>query len=188
MEYIVCDCSSRLRHVGRFDFLVWIETERGALHRHIRWQFQHYFYQVLPLWSNVERCTIVLVFCRLNCLLAVGGVQAWLMWNFITFHQRRRKERYTSVNKGRVSQKARQKKQKKIDDEVVPRISCQQWIIHYSVLTLLLFYRCTICRKRTRTRLGRQRKRKPTEDERRPTGYNLDFSLIQPYNIIFSFF
>ncbi len=31
-------------------------------------------------------------FFRLNALAAVGLLQAWLMWNFITFHLRRQRE------------------------------------------------------------------------------------------------
>jgi len=33
------------------------------------------------------------VCCRINCLVAVCLLQAWMMWNFITFHLRRLRER-----------------------------------------------------------------------------------------------
>jgi len=51
---------------------------------------------------------------RINCLLSVCLVQAWMMWNFITFHLKRFRER-SQLNKKKANVK-KDKRQKK--DEV----------------------------------------------------------------------
>jgi len=60
-------------------------------------------------------------FIRLNCLLTICGLQAWLMWNFINFHLRRVRER-SAQTKPRPSNQTRaamnKRKAKKLEHEV----------------------------------------------------------------------
>jgi translocating chain-associated membrane protein 1 len=53
---------------------------------------------------------------RVNCLAAICLLQAWMMWNFITFHLRRRRERQgaqpSSAPKRTFSEKKAAKKPK----------------------------------------------------------------------------
>jgi len=60
-------------------------------------------------------------FIRLNCLLVICGLQAWLMWNFINFHLRRVRER-SAQQKPRPSNQTRaamnKRKAKKLEHEV----------------------------------------------------------------------
>lgn len=44
-------------------------------------------------------------FIRLNCLLTICGLQAWLMWNFINFHLRRVRERSALLKPARPTKK-----------------------------------------------------------------------------------
>jgi len=63
-------------------------------------------------------------FVRLNCLLAVCAVQAYLMWNFIMFHLRQMRERAALTRKSiphsqRVKQRNKERKeQRKLEEEV----------------------------------------------------------------------
>jgi UDP-2,3-diacylglucosamine pyrophosphatase LpxH len=35
--------------------------------------------------------------CRMNALLGIGALQAWLMWNFLTFYLRHMREQSTAA-------------------------------------------------------------------------------------------
>ena len=44
---------------------------------------------------------VCVFFCRINCLAAICLMQAWLMWNFITFQLRKLRERSSTSKKTR---------------------------------------------------------------------------------------
>jgi len=59
-------------------------------------------------------------FVRINCLVAVSLLQAWMMWNFINFHLKRRREKNAELNaiKKKAAKKAVPAKAKKVDEDV----------------------------------------------------------------------
>lgn len=68
---------------------------------------------------------------RLNSLVAVGLLQAYLMWNFITFHLRKNKEKSSGSSgssllgsrpKKTQQEKAKERKEKKKDEDDLPEV------------------------------------------------------------------
>ena len=56
---------------------------------------------------------------RINCLLTLFFLQAWMMWNFITFHLKRMRERATEKQQAKKKAfKSQPKKPKRTDDDV----------------------------------------------------------------------
>jgi len=66
---------------------------------------------------GVEYLNLVNVCCSVNCLAGVFLIQAWIMWNFITFHLHRARERATAeapvINKKLNSPASPQRKKKR---------------------------------------------------------------------------
>lgn len=55
---------------------------------------------------------------RINSLLAVCLLQAWMMWNFITFHLKRMRERAAAAAPKKPAKAKSQKKVKKVEEDV----------------------------------------------------------------------
>ncbi|KAG1666743.1 Translocating chain-associated membrane protein 1-like 1 [Nymphon striatum] len=56
-------------------------------------------------------------FIRLNCLVAVCALQAWMMWNFINFHMHRRRDQATLLATNKKKSSAKRIRAKKDDGE-----------------------------------------------------------------------
>ncbi|XP_013402186.1 translocating chain-associated membrane protein 1-like 1 [Lingula anatina] len=85
---------------------------------------------VLTFWYGLEQTGVHAVsikdgnfntqIVRINCLAAICLLQAWMMWNFITFHLKRMRERSTgssAARKSGVGKKSKKVKGKKSEDE-----------------------------------------------------------------------
>jgi translocating chain-associated membrane protein 1 len=58
-------------------------------------------------------------FVRVGCLVAVGALQAWLLWTFTTFHLRKRRERAQAENtKQKTKARVTRPRKAKISDDV----------------------------------------------------------------------
>jgi len=82
-----------------------------------------YISTLYSLYSYIKIQTLFffLNFChRINCLLALCFLQTWMMWNFITFHLKRMRERALEAQQQRKKQNRNQAKKssKKPDDDV----------------------------------------------------------------------
>ncbi|XP_074600947.1 translocating chain-associated membrane protein 1 [Brevipalpus obovatus] len=55
---------------------------------------------------------------RINCLLALCFLQAWMMWNYITFHLKRMRERALEMQQQKKKQHKNQHKKKRTEEDV----------------------------------------------------------------------
>lgn len=90
------------------------------------------FWYGLALQSSTNQIDIAIgnfntQLIRINCLVAVCLLQAWMMWNFINFHLKRMRERAAQIASSK--KKALAKKEKKIKKD-----ECK------FVISLILFY------------------------------------------------
>ena len=90
---------------------------------------------------------------RVNCLAAISLLQAWMMWNFITFHLRRRREQQDQISASQNTRKEKigsEKKTKKPKNS--PGKTNSTYIFyslylymfnHVSLVNICSFYYCT---------------------------------------------